>query len=62
MKKLWNMKVTIILIMIGVFWYSHQWIIKGTGELGNKRMSGDHPNYYIIENGQISKKSPGDLQ
>ena len=26
-------------------------IIKETGELGNKRMSEDHPNFDIIENG-----------
>ena len=25
-------------------------------------MSGDHPNYCIIENGQNTKKSPGDLR
>ena len=43
------------------FWYSHQRIIKGTGGLGNKRMSGDHPNYNIIENHQNTEKSPGDL-
>ena len=24
-------------------------------------MSEDHPNYYIIENGQNTEKSPGDL-
>ena len=34
------------------FWYSHQRIIKRTGERGNKRTSGDHPNYSIIENSQ----------
>ena len=33
-------------------WYSHQRIIKGTRGLGNKRTSGDHPNYYIIKNSQ----------
>ena len=37
-------------------------MIKGTGGLGNKGMSGDHPNYYIIENGQNTEKSPGDLR
>ena len=42
------------------FWYSHQRIIKGTGGLKNKRMNGDHPNYYIIKNGQNTEKSPGD--
>ena len=26
------------------FWYIHQRIIKGTGGLGNKWTSGDHPN------------------
>ena len=40
------------------FWYSH----KGTRELGNKRTSEDYPNYYIIENGQDTEKSPGDLR
>ena len=43
-------------------WYSHRRINKGTERLGNKRTSGDHPNYYIIENGQNPEKSPGDLR
>ena len=42
--------------------YSHRIIIKGTGELGNKRTSGNHPNYYIIEIGQNTEKIPGDLR
>ena len=42
-------------------WYSHQRLIKGTGELGNKRMSGEHP-YYIIENGRNTEKSLGVLR
>ena len=57
LKKLWNMKVTIIPIMIGS---RQQRIIKGTGRLGNKRTSGDYPNYYI-ENNQNTEESPGDL-
>ena len=44
-----------------VFWYSPQRIDTKTGGLGNKRMSGDHPNYCIIEIGQNTKKSPEDL-
>ena len=44
------------------FWYSQQRIIKWVGGLGNKRTSRDHPNYYIIENGQNTEKSPGDLR
>ena len=34
-------------------------IIKGTGGLENKRTSGDHPNYYVIEIGHNTEKSPG---
>ena len=41
-------------------WYSRRRINKGTGELGNKRTSGDYLNYYIIENCQNTEKSPGD--
>ena len=44
------------------FWYSRQRIIKGTGGLEGKRTSGDHPNYNIIENGQNTGKSFGDLR
>ena len=40
--------------------YTYQRIIKGTGGLRNKR-SGDHPNY-VIEIGQNTEKSPGDLR
>ena len=43
-------------------WYSHRRIIKVTGGLGNKRRSGDHSNYTIIEIGQNTEKSPGDLR
>ena len=35
---------------------------EGTGILENKRMSGDHPNYCIIEIGQNGEQSPGDLR
>ena len=44
------------------FWYSHQKNIKGVGGLGNNWKTGVHPNYYIIENGQNTEKSPGDLR
>ena len=44
------------------FLYNHQRIVKGTGGLGNKRTSGYHTNYYNIENGQHTEKSPGDLR
>ena len=34
-------------------WYSHQRIGSRTGELGNKRTNGDHPNYSIKEIGHV---------
>ena len=33
----------------------------GTGRLRNKRSSGDYPNYIIIQIGQNTEESPGDL-
>ena len=36
--------------------------MKGTERLGSWWMSGDHPNYSIVENGQNTEKSPGDLR
>ena len=42
--------------------YSHQRIGTGTGGLGNKRTSGDHPNYSIVEIGLKTKKSPGEFR
>ena len=58
LKKLWNMQVTIIPIVIGAFGT----VTKGTGGLGNWRTSGDHPNDSIIKNGQNTEKSHGDLR
>ena len=43
-------------------WYSHQRIGKMTRGLGNKRKSGDNPNYSIVEIGQTTEESPGDLR
>ena len=42
--------------------YSPQRIGTGTGELGNKRTSGDHPNYRIVEISQNTEKSPENLR
>ena len=61
-KKLWNMKVTFISIAIGALGKVTERIIKGTGGLGNKRTSGDYPNYDITEISQNTEKSPRDLQ
>ena len=43
-------------------WYSYQRIGTRTGELGNKRTSGDHLSYSISEIGQNTEKSPGNLR
>ena len=44
------------------FYHSHHRIIKGTGGLRIWRTSGVHPNSYIIENGQNTEKSPGNMR
>ena len=43
-------------------WYSQLKIDTRTRGLGNNRTSGDHPNYFIIEIRQNTKRSPGDLR
>ena len=42
--------------------YSNQRIGTWIGELGNKRMSGNHPKDSIVEIGQNTKESPGGLR
>ena len=41
--------------------YSYQMFATRTGGLENKGTSGDHPNYSIVDIGQDTEKSPGDL-
>ena len=43
-------------------WYSHQILGTWSRELGNKRTSGNHLNYSIVEIDQNTKKSPGNLR
>ena len=40
----------------------HQSIGSRTGRFGNKKTSGDHPDYIFLEIGQNAKKSPVDLR
>ena len=56
------MKVTIIPIVIGAFGTVTKGLLKGLEDLEVGGMSGDHPNNSIIENGQNTEKSPGDLR
>ena len=56
------MKVTVIPIVTGMLGTVNQSIGTGSGGLGNKTTSGDHPNYSIVVISQNTKKSPGDLK
>ena len=56
------MKMIIIPIVIGAFGTVTKGLLKGLEDLEKWRTSGDHPNYSIIENGQNTEKSPGDLK
>ena len=58
-KKLWNMKVTMIPIVISTV---TKGLVTRTGGLGNKKTSRDHPNYNIIKIGRNTEKNPGDLR
>ena len=55
------MKVTVILIVIGVLG-SHQRIGTGTRRLGNRKTRRDYPNYNMVETGHNPEKSLGDLR
>ena len=43
-------------------WCCHQRIGKMNRGLGNKRTSGDNRNYNIVEIGQNTRKSPGNIR
>ena len=62
LKKLWNTKVTIIPIVIGAFGKVTKGLLKGLDGFGSWWPSGDHLNNCIIEGGQNTEKSPGDLR
>ena len=59
MKKLWKMKVTVIPIVIGALGTVTKGLVQG---FGSGRMSGENPNYSIVEIDQNTEKSPGDLR
>ena len=61
-EKLWKMKLTMIPIVIVATETIPKRIGKGNGKLGNKRTSGDHPDYSFIKIGQNTEKRPGDLR
>ena len=62
LKKMRNMKVTIIPIVIGALSTVTKELVQDLENFEIKRTSGNHPNYCIIEIGQNIEKSPGDLR
>ena len=62
LKKLWNMKVTDVLIVINAFGTIPTGLVKTLEDFKNQRTSGDHPDYCIIKIGYNTEKSPGDLR
>ena len=61
LKKLWNMKVTIIPIVIGAFVTVTKGLLKGLEDLeAGERVETCHDS--IIENGQNTENSPRDLR
>ena len=62
LKELWNMKVTVIPVIISIRGTVTKGLVQGLEDLEIRGREGDHPNYSIVEIGQNSKKSPGDLR
>ena len=62
LKMLWNMKVTVIPIVIGGLGIIPKGVLKELEDLENQRTSGDHRDYSIIKNGQNTEKSPENLR
>ena len=54
--------MTIVPIVIGAFGTVTKELLKGPGALGSWRTGRDYPNDSIIENGQNTEKSSGDLR
>ena len=59
LKKLWNMKVTLIAILIGTLGTFTKRLIQGLEDLEIRR---DHPNYSFFKISQNTEKSPGNLR
>ena len=59
LKKLWNMKVMIVQIVIGALGTITKGLLKG---FGNWRTGRDYRNNSIAKNGQNPETSPGDLR
>ena len=61
-RALWNMKLTVVPIVIRAFVRVFKGLVHGTGRLGNKRVSTEHLNYSIIMIHQNTEKRLGHLR
>ena len=59
LRKLWNMRLMMIIINIGVLGMAPKDTEKGTGRVRNWRTNRDHLNYSIVKISQNTEKSPG---
>ena len=62
MTKLWNMRVTVMPIVIGALGTVPKGLEKGTKRVGNRRTNRGHKDYNIVKSSQNTEKSPGDLR
>ena len=61
LKKLWNMRVTVIPIVIDALGTIPKGFVKGTRKFRNQRMCGEHPNNSFIKIRQNTEESSADL-
>ena len=62
LKKQWNMKVTVIAILIGALGTITKSLDKRAGGVGDRSTSGNHHDYNLIKIGQNSEKRPKNLR
>ena len=63
LKKIWDMKMTMILFVICVLGTIHAGLVKALEDgLRNQMTSKDHPDYSITKIDKITEKSPGKLR
>ena len=62
LNNLWNMRVVVVAIVIVAFGTVPKGSEKEVGRVENRRRNGDHSDYKIVDIGQNTQKSPGDLR
>ena len=62
LKKLWNMKMMVILVVDGALGTTPERLVKQLDDLEIKRQMKNHLKYIITKIGQNTEKNPGDLR